>query len=138
MNPLEWTNQPKTVLDLGFLQTTGNQFGATITVTGTNFAPGAITIKEEVRSFGFYNAGSMDIRWSAFPITISAEISCNTDFDTVKAPQQALGLKEVKHAVEPVCYQSTVFCNDNASSSGRDLDYNDFVLIAQLYNSSTD
>ena len=134
MNPLEWQNNPNTVLYLGYLQTTGYSFGASIQLTGNNGFSQSFSLSQEIRPFAYGNIGYVTVPFDAFPVTLQATIDCSTDFDVVTSPQQALGLKMEGSNIIPVCYQSTVFCND----SGSDNDYNDFVLISQLFNSSTD
>jgi hypothetical protein len=42
--------------------------------------------------------------------------------------------KEQNGKVEPICYEATIFCNDE----GDDNDWNDCVLTFQLYNASDD
>lgn len=136
--PLEWGKNPNIVLYLGFLQTTANKFGVEITLTGKNNFSKSFTVDYKQRSFSFYNINHVVIPDSALPVTLTANITCSTDFKIDAAFQAGLGKKDIKGSQVPVCYQSTIFCNDNVNDKNPDQDYNDFVIIAQLYNSSTD
>ena len=139
LDPLEWENAPKIVLYGTVLRTTGNQFGATITIK--NASGTTLKVFDIGPSSGFESKFIGDIttiQRSDFPLEISSEITCSTDFDYSNAPQTSLGLKRIGGKDIPVCYQSTLFCNDNLNNPDKDMDYNDFVLTWQLYNSSTD
>ena len=141
LDPLEWGNNKNFVLYGTALITTANEFKADITVKDVHknkLFPSPFQIPEEKGYKSIY-IGSVTIpNKESFPITISGTINCSTKFDYVVAPQVALGLKDVGDKIIPVCYQSTLFCNDNADDPNRDMDYNDFVLTWQLYNGSTD
>ena len=137
MDPVDWGDHPNLVLSLGYLQTTVNKFGANIHVEGKNYSK-LHKVDFKKRAYAFYNiVGVEPIPKSAFPIKIKASIECSNDFATVEGFQRPLGRKSSGENIVPICYQGSIFCNDNIKKN-HDNDYNDFVLIAQLYNASTD
>ncbi|CAM1372776.1 hypothetical protein [Tenacibaculum xiamenense] len=140
LSPVEWNFEPNTVLYGTVLRTTDKQFGATIKIE--NHKGDLIESFSLKSSSGFESnfIGSVDITdASDFPLIIKSTITCSTDFECVNAPQTHLGLKLNKKGTPvPVCYQSTLFCNDSLNDTKKDMDYNDFVITWQLYDSSHD
>jgi len=121
------------------LRTTGNKFGAEIVIENNK---GEILKKfslPEKDGFSSEYIGQVTIpSMNDFPVKIVSDIKCSTDFSVVRASQVALGSKSANGKQSPICYQATVFCNDNLPDRNRDHDLNDLVLTWQLYNSSTD
>lgn len=136
LEPIEWGNNPNTVLFLGLLQTTGVSFGGTVVVTyenpqGTEETK-TFNIPERTNVFSFYNIGSVTLPSGVTSASVEANIKCSTTFDILTGEQVALGSKTISNKQVPISYQNTIFCND----AGNDNDFNDFVIMAQLYNQS--
>ena len=139
LQPTKWDNQPKMVLYGTYLITTVFDFSAEVTITSAlDEVIGTFSIPKKSGFDGGY-IGELTIpQDTKFPLIINSKITCSTDFDYSIADQVALGTKVIKDKRYPVSYQATQFCNDNLKDPNRDMDYNDFVLTWQLYNSSTD
>ena len=139
--PISWLGSisPNFVLGTSATITTGNTFSAVITFTNTDNNPVGNQITLSPTSGNQVIGLAMQtFEITDFPITISSAITCNTPFGICSAEQEPLGIKVINSNTVPVCYQSTVFCNDNANNPNSDNDWNDLVLTFQLYNSSTD
>lgn len=137
LDSVKWGDPaPNTVTLYGtVLRTTGNQFGAKIFIRNS----GMTLLKE----FELPMSDGFDLKFIGkvtipgvddFPLHIENEITCSTDFDYSNPPQVSLGSKNINGHDVPICYQSTIFCNDNLGDPHRDMDYKDFVLTWQMYD----
>ncbi|GAA5446125.1 hypothetical protein Misp06_04334 [Microbulbifer sp. NBRC 101763] len=134
--PGEWIHlKSKSKIYAYLLRTAVNKFGGEISVDdNAGKVLGNFDFEYASGFFGEY-LGCIEIEESStFPINIRSTIKCSTNFGFVKAPPAARGLKESDSGAVPVCYEASIYCNDDY----HDNDWSDCVLMFQLFNMSAD
>lgn len=135
MQPIDWQDPaPNYSIGISGIVTTVETFNVNngLIVDQNGNSLGSFQINN-VTGFTFVGSTPVSFQNASFPITVSGTINVTgTALNMSVSTQHALGSKS--NSGVPVCYQVSVFCNDD----GADNDWNDLVLNFQLFDSSTD